>query len=397
MLMKRRIRFRFFVILFGISGIIAYMYFFLLSTAEAEYAFVERGEIVMRAQGDALVVREERIYDLPKHGRAEFSVTEGEWLEEGEPLAVLFASGYDEQLLYELRELQEHIFVYQRENLVNYILDSDVLGLQSAINESILDIQLFVRDSKQSYLGSKERDLRRLLTERQEILDKTASPDQYLKDLYEQEAEIKRQLSQSMIEVKAPASGIVSFSSDGLEDVLNPEAVNYIAIEDVSALIGQRRVLVDQQSVDRIPFVRLIEPDKWLVACIIINSNIFFNAGDEIELRFLDNYDVFYSGRVYKILKSNEASLVVIELTDKVQAVVSIRTSKVELSKKISGLMVSISALIEQNGVEGLKVVQGNSSLFAAVEVLAFGDKYAIIEDVVDDTNVDLNTKVILE
>lgn len=373
------------------------MYFFLPSTAEAEYAFVERGEIVMRAQGDALVVREEKIYDLPKHGRAEFSVTEGEWLEEGEPLAVLFASGYDEQLLYELRELQEHIFVYQRENLVNYILDSDVLGLQSAINESILDIQLFVRDSKQSYLGSKERDLRRLLTERQEILDKTASPDQYLKDLYEQEAEIKRQLSQSMIEVKAPASGIVSFSSDGLEDVLNPEAVNYIAIEEVSALIGQRRVLVDQQSVDRIPFVRLIEPDKWLVACIIINSNIFFNAGDEIELRFLDNYDVFYSGRVYKILKSNEASLVVIELTDKVQAVVSIRTSKVELSKKISGLMVSISALIEQNGVEGLKVVQGNSSLFAAVEVLAFGDKYAIIEDVVDDTNVDLNTKVILE
>lgn len=397
MRMKRRIRFRFFAILLSISGIIAYLYFYPPSSDEAGYVFVERGEIVLRVQGDALVIREEEVYELPKHGRAEFSVSEGEWLEEGELLAKLFTPEFDDQLLYELHEVQERIFTYQRENIVSYILDSDVLGLQSEINETIMDIQVYIRDGKQYYLGNKERDLRRLLAERQEILDKTVVPDQYLKDLYEQEAEIKRQLGKSMTEVKAVDSGIVSFSSDGLENLLNPEAVAYVTFDDVYALIRQRHAVIDQQSEDRIPFIRLIDPNKWFVAFITTESDVFYDAGDEIELRFLEHYERSFGGRVQKISRNSKSSLIVIELTDDIQAVINTRSAKVELGKNTSGLMIPISALTEQNGTYGVKVAHLDSSLFAPVEVLAFGDKYAIIKDVEDATDVDINTRVVLE
>ena len=397
MLMKRRIRFRFFIILLSISGIVAYLYYNLPPDDKAGYVFVERGEIVLRDQGDALVIRSEAVYELPKHGRAEFSVSEGEWLEEGEPLADLFTLEFDDQLLYEIQEVQQRIFDYQRDNVVGYILDFDVLGLQSEVNETIMDIQVHIRDGKQYYLGSKERDLRRLLAKRQEILDKNVVPDSYLKDLYEQEAEIKRQLGKSMTEVKAPDSGIVSFSSDGLEDVLNPEAVAYMTINDVYALIRQRRTVVDRQSEDRIPFIRLIDPNKWFVAVLITESNVFYNAGDEIKLRFLESYERSFSGRVHKISRSSNASLIVIELTNDIQTVISMRSAKVEIGKKANGLMVPISALLKQNGIDGVRVAQGDSHLFAPVEVLAFGDKYAIIEDVEDAADVDINTRLLLE
>lgn len=374
-----------------------YLYFNPPSDDEAGYVFVERGEIILRDQGDALVIRDEQVHELPKHGRAEFSVAEGEWVEVGEPLAELFALEFDEQLLHELHEVQESIFAYQRKNIVNYILDSDVLGLQSTINETIMDMQAYIREKEQSFLGSKERDLRRLLAERQEILDRTVVPDPYLKDLYEQEAEIKRQLGKSIIEVKAPDSGIVSFSSDGLEGILNPEAVSYITIDDIYALIRQEPTLVDRESEDRIPFVRLIDPNKWFVASIITESNVFYNAGDEIELRFLENYERSFSGSISKISRGIRASLIVIELTDEIKAVMSTRAVKVEVGKKIGGLMVPINSLIKQNGIYGVRVSHGVSSLFVPVEVLAFGDKYAIIEDVEDATEVDINTRLMLE
>lgn len=397
MRMKRRIRFRFFVILLSITSVIGYFYLYHPTVHEARYAFVERGEIVLRDQGDALVIRSEKIHELPAHGRAEFSVIEGEWLEQGEPFAMLFTPGFDEQLLYELQEVQERIFTYQNENIVNYILDSDVLRLQTAINETITDIQKYVRDDKQNYLGSRERDLRNLLEERQEILDKAIVPDEYLKTLYEQEAELKNQLGESMIEIIAPASGIVSYSSDGLEEVLNPEAVAYATIDDIYALIRQRHSLVDQQSGDRIPFIRLVDPNKWYIACIVSEPNGFYNAGDEIELRFLDRYEILYSGRVHKTSSGIENSLIVIELTDSIQTAINTRAARVEIGKKTDGLMVPMNTLTKRDGIYGLRIANASSYLFAPVEVLAFGDKYAIIEDVEDATDVDINTRVLLE
>jgi putative membrane fusion protein len=378
-------------------SIIAYLYFYHPTAHEAGYVFVERGEIVLRVQGDALVIRSEEIHELPKHGRAEFSVIEGEMLNQGESLATLLTPGFDEQLLYEFQEVQERIFAYQRENIVNYVLDSDVLELQSSINETITDIQANVIDGRQYYLEGKEKDLRSLLTKRQEILDKTVVPDIYLRELYEQEAEIKKQLSASMIEIMVPASGIVSFSSDGLEDVLNPEAVALVTIDDIYALIRQRRTLVNSHSEDRIPFIRLIDPSKWFIACIITEPNVFLNAGDEIELRFLENYERTFSGIVHKTSRGSKASLIVIELTDDIQAVISTRSATIEIGKKKDGLMVPLSALLNQNGIYGLRVAHGSSYLFAPVDVLAFGDKYAIIEDVEDATDVDINTRVMLE
>jgi putative membrane fusion protein len=380
--------------LLSILGIFAYFYFYHPTAYKAGYDYVVRGEIVLRDQGDALVIRREQIYELPKHGKAEFSVIEGEMLKQGEPLATLFTPGYDEQLTYELQEVQERIFAYQRENIVNYILDSDVLGLQSAINETILDIQTYIRDGRQHYLEGKERDLRRLLAQRQEILDKTVVPDMYLRELYEQEAEIKRQLGNSMIEVKAPASGFVSFSSDGLEDILDFEAVANITIDDIYTFIRQKRTLVVRQTENRIPFIRLIDPNKWYLACVIAESDVFYKAGDEIELRFIEDYEKTFNGRVHKVSRGSKASLIVIELNDDIQAVVNKRVTTAEIGRKLNGLMIPIRALIKQDGVFGLRVVHGSSFVFAPVEVLAFGDKYAIIEDVEDAYEVDINTRV---
>lgn len=395
--MKRRIRFRFFVILFIFLGAFAYLFFYLPPDDEVEYVFVKRGEMILRDQGDAVIIREEKIHELPEHGRAEFFVAEGEFIEEGESLATLFDPEYDGQLFQELLGVQERIFNYQRDNLVDDVLNTDLTKAQSAINEVAMDIQLHIRDVNQTDLERKERDLRSLMFERQEILDRTVFLDQYLKDLYEHEAGIKRQLAKSMVEVKAPAAGVVSFSSDGLEEVLTSENIDLITIEDISDLIHQRRTQVTTRSEETIPFFRLIDPYRWFVTFLISVYNISYNVGDEIELRFLDNYQITLSGNVHKVLENSETSMLVIELTDDIRDVINIRAVKAEIGKKKSGYMVPVNALFELNDVVRVRIVQGSSFLLAPVRVLAFGDKYAIIEDVEDELLIDLNTRLMLK
>jgi len=351
----------------------------------------------LRNQADALVVRDEKVYELPEHGRAEFAVEEGERVEQGEHLAVLFAPSYNERLVSELWQVRERIFAYQYDNMVKYALDSTVAEIQTGINETIQDIQVYLRNAKRDNLSNKERDLRGLLRERQDILDKIVFPDQYLQSLYEQEAEIIRQLGKSMINVEAPTSGIISFSSDGLEKVLSLEAVTHKTLSDIDALIRRGQSLVDRQSADSLPLIRLIDMQKWFVVCILTNTDVFYNEGDEVDLRFLGEDEKSFKGKVYIVSRSNKTSLLAIEIKDDLQAVANTRLARVEISKKKSGLMIPIEALVAQHGLEGVQVAYGNSLSFAPVEVLAFGDKYAIIEDTEDAIEVGINAKVILD
>jgi len=395
---RRRVRFRFFVFLFmAIMG----CYYLIYSSARSPvYGIVQYGEMLLKDRGDALVIRQESVYEAPEYGRVTFLVAEGEPVEKEAPVAVLYKANYKEELVYQLYNVQEKILSYQQENIVQEIIDKDLERVEKEIAGTVASIQIVVRDLQLDNLDDYEKRLRSLFDSRQKILNQKMKPDPYLERLYKEESELNRQLEEWKVELVAPESGLISFSLDGMEDILGAKAVNYITIEDFKSFYGKdvweqeddgKEAKADQ------PFFKIVQPGKWYVACLISNSQINYVEVEEVDVSFIGPQVQTIKGRVYRVVEEKGEILVIVEFNEKVEDFINKRSVKVEISKNFQGFMVPADAVVTRWGEKGIKVVRENSETFIPVEVVASDGESAIIVEKGESKQLELHAKVRIE
>ncbi len=189
---NRRIRVRFFIFLFLV---IAGCYYIIdLFRVPPSYGIIQYGEIVLCDKGDALIIRQEDVYQAPEYGKVTFLVAEGDIVNSEDPLAILYKSNYKEELVYQLYNVQEKIMSYQQENILKDVIDKDLQKVQEDIFQTIVSIETAVRDGQMEGLDRKEKGLRSLFDKQQKVLDKKITPDHYLEQLYKDETKLNKQL-----------------------------------------------------------------------------------------------------------------------------------------------------------------------------------------------------------
>ena len=143
---NRRVRFRFFVFLFlCIAGC-----YFIIGMFDRSYSYgiVEYGELLLNDMGDALVIRQEEVYNAPEYGKVIFLLAEGESVEKEQPVAIVYKANFKEELVYQLYNVREKILSYQQENILQDVMDKDIEKLEKEISETIMSIQTSIRDNQ---------------------------------------------------------------------------------------------------------------------------------------------------------------------------------------------------------------------------------------------------------
>jgi putative membrane fusion protein len=224
------------------------------------------------------------------------------------------------------------------------------------------------------------------------------APDPYIEKLYREEAELNKQLEEWKVELVAPESGFISFSLDGMEDILGIKAVNYIAVKDFKNFYGKEVLQKDDgQAKAAQPFFRIVEPGKWYAACLIHDPQMTYEKGQEVDVSFLGTQINKIQGKVYRVAQEKEGSIVIIEFNDNVEQFINCRSIRVEISKKFQGFMVPADAVVSRQGERGVRIVRGDSNAFIAVNVVASDDESAIIEEKGGLKEIELHTKVLIE
>jgi len=393
---NRRIRFRFFVFLFLIIA----GFYFILNALNRSYTYgiVEYGELTLNDTGDALIIRQEEVYSAPEYGKVTFLLAEGENVEKEQPIAVVYKANYKEELVYQLYNVREKILSYQQENILQDVIDNDIEKIEKEISDAIISIQVSVRDTQLEGLDKKEKKLRSLFDNRQRIFDKKTTPDHYLEQLYAQEAELNNQLEEWRLELVAPQSGLVSFSLDSMEDILDIKSVNYLTINDFVNLTTQEVIETEEDEAgDEQPFFRIINPDKWYMACLVKEPVILYEDGQDVEVSFIGLQSETLEGKVYRIEKGQEGCLLIVEFNDKIESFINVRRAKTEISKKFQGFMVPADAIVTRRGRKGVMTVKDDSKIFVEVNVIASDGQNAIIEKEGESGDLELHTKVLIE
>lgn len=347
---------------------------------------VEAGSMDLEYYSDAILVRKEEVYTAPEYGRVVYYANEEERVNKDDLVATIFKANYQEEMVYQLYNVQEKIISYQQENILKNITDQDIKNIQSRLDELVYDIQSQVKNNVVTELAPKEKELRNLLEQRQKLIDKETVPDGYLKKLYEEEEKLVNQLKEWKIDIIAPDSGLISYHIDGLETILNFNAIDRIDIDKYRNLVSWKfsndRDKKDEKAEVDSPFFRLIDPTRWYIICEINYPKVFFEEHEKISVRFLDFEDKVLKGEIKKILDGGDTFLLVIEFSDDIKDFINIRNANIKLSKTVEGLVIPKEAVVDKKGEKGVFKIKNEDKTFIGFDIIAESDKedYIIID-----------------
>lgn len=348
---------------------------------------VEAGSMHLEYGSEAILVRDEEAYNAPEYGRVTYYADEEDLIDRGELVATIFKANYQEDMVYQLYNVQEKIINYQQENILKNITDHDIKNVQSKVDALIHEMQTHVKNGALDKLTKSEKEFRNLLEQRQRLVDKKTVPDSYLKKLNEEEAQISEQLKEWKIDITAPKSGLVSYYIDNLETVLTFDALEKINLNIYKDLINWK-ISDDWEEKDEearvdSPFFRIIDPEKWYIVCEIKYPKIFFEEGERISISFLDFEDKVLEGHIKQIEDEGNTFLLVVEFKEDIEDFINIRNTSVKISKSVDGLVIPKRAIVERKPEKGVFKLKNDETIFIGVEIIAESpqEDYIIINE----------------
>ena len=100
--------------------------------------------------------------------------------------------------------------------------------LENQLDEKI---ELLNKITDISKISEYKKQINDIITKKAKLSGETSASGSYLKQLYNQRAELENQLNSGAEYIKAPVSGIVSYKVDGLEETLTPNNFSTLSKE----------------------------------------------------------------------------------------------------------------------------------------------------------------------
>ena len=254
---------------------------YLLVKEPTDKVMVEKGTLYLEETDIGYVIRDEQVVkgDNYKNGMEQIK-NEGEKTAKNESIYRYYSKN-EENLKIQISELDAKI----QEALKGQtgIFSSDIKLLENQLDEKI---EILSKITDISKITDYKKQINDIVTKKAKLSGETSAAGSYLKQLYNQRAELENQLNSGAEYIKAPISGIVSYKVDGLEETLTPNnfsTLNKEFLENLKLKTGQLIATNDECG-------KIIDSSKCYIATIS-NSEKARNSqlDDEVQIRLSNN------------------------------------------------------------------------------------------------------------
>lgn len=182
----------------------------------SQICVVEEGSLKYEESVEGYILRDEKVLqgENYKNGMVQI-VSEGMRVPKNGDVFRYYSNG-EEELLRKIDTLDDEINA-EIESSGLTIFSTDITNLEIQI-EKIVDSMYKINDLEE--LKDKNAELSTYISKKTKITGNLSPADSHVKALIEQRNSLESQLSSSSEIIKSPASGIVSYRVDGLEEVL---------------------------------------------------------------------------------------------------------------------------------------------------------------------------------
>ncbi|NLG38036.1 MAG: hypothetical protein GX549_08450, partial [Clostridiales bacterium] len=347
---------------------------------------VDWGRLETDQEVTAILLRDERVVLSEEYARMDCLVAEGELVDAGEELAVLYTSGYSEKDIQNLVQLRADIKDYQQINILKAFVDKDLESLNNEIRDKVDQITALAARGESRGLLVHERELAQLMDQRRLYMNSTVQPDETLSGMYERENALIEKINHTRQVIKAEGGGVVSYFLDGYESRYSIDTLDGLDIRTVSdtkdkLLSGGVAVKAGTDGVVGIgePLYRLVNPNRWYALIVLPRLQNTLVKGGVCDISFEGYEEKLLTAHVYNVVEQGRYALVVLQLGDPIGSLLSLRLVDGHIGRSLEGFKVPAGAVNEKDGAQGVTVMIDGSPRFIEVEVLAQDSRHAIV------------------
>jgi putative membrane fusion protein len=230
-------------------------------------------------------------------------------------------------------------------------------------------------------------DINGLIQKKAEIVGSKSTSDVFLNDLKKQKQSLQEQIDSNTREISAQSSGIVSYTVDGYEDVLNPNAIKTLTPKILDSI--KNKEVPEKSKNNNVeaskPFMKIIKGIDCNVMVVLDSQKVkFIKEDDSVKIRINDINKTVNGTVAYKSNDIDGKRIISIRVDRGMSDMAGMRKINVDLiQNSYSGLKVPVKSLLETdlgNMKARIVLVKANYTSIRKVRIDGFNDQSAIIE-----------------
>jgi hypothetical protein len=387
---RRRPKIRFFIILALIVAAVVVTTVLIIQSRQL--VSVEWASTEFTAKYDALVVRDEVVYQAKNYGKTSFIAEEGEYVQIGDPIVEVYEWGYNESTYSGLLDLQKTILEYEANVIREGIIDEQLNDINARIDEKALEISLSVRSRACTDLLPLERNMRTLLEERSTYL-RNVMPDNQLTDYLKQEQALLELIAGWRQSITANEAGRVSFYFDGNEALMNKENLGKFTKSMLEEVTAGKTIEVSSDDQGITPLYRVVNENEWYIVMHSDEEIPELYVGNVFSLIFEDYLDSQQTGIVYEktILENNDGFVYTILIRDPIGPLLGGRRVTAKLYNVQEGMRVPAYCVKTTDEVKYVVTADGQK---VPVYIIAQDGDYVFINTYADQASLEIGQQL---
>lgn len=368
---------------FALAGLFVWQ---LSQTALRRTAVVAAGQTGRAYQVDAILIREETLFDMDSASAGlKYLADDGALVSRGAQIAQVYSSAYNQSDVNNLNRQLENIKAYYRTLLDQSTYpDTRLTALDYDISLLVSRIRAASQTSsgEAASLLSLKRQLESAMSERQSYLKQKFPNDAALNRYTDEEKTLRKRIESWTITYIADTPGIVSFYTDGYERMLSGET-----IESLTPALARgvwNGAPPEQTAAERARerVYKLVRPQGFYVAALTTDKNWKPQPDEPFKIAFEGLEDIVYDAKVTTTTRTGGELLVRFYIDADAAPTLNMRRAKATVGEPaVRGLLVPSDALRAKEGQIGV-VLDMNPAVFIPVTVLSSDAREAIVRPV---------------
>lgn len=363
----------------------AYVIYLMYNTFVDKTAVIESGDMGNQYAAQAVVVRHESLVDAEGLTRISYYANEGEPIYTGSKIAEAYASGYSQTDMNKLLQVRSNIKDHLKTLLASEYNDAQLDRYDMQVMDYARELGMLVLGKAEGNLLNLERQMTTVLGHRQQHLkDKYGSKDSTLIGYYETESTLQKKIQNWTTTYIADSDCVISFYTDGWENVLAQTEFDRIAPEQVRNIVAGNAPPQTTSQRGRTSIFRKVNPMGWNL--LLLSNDKYWNPviGQTYKVRLESFDDHIVDAQVTSFERMGTELLVRMQVPGSVTPFLNVRTAPAVVGESyVSGLKVPVTALHPQGDMMGVVLSDRDGRSFVPVEVIMQDNSYAVVQSLV--------------
>lgn len=320
---------------------------------------------------DGYIIRDEKIIKANYEGEIKYFAEDGQKVENGYKVLEIQKDKVEDETRKKLEIINQRINNLENEKFFK----TDIDKLNKEINNIIEEIQENSKNNNVEKVIELKKQLKIKLDKKNIIAGDKSFYNKNIDMLKKEQEQLKTRIDNDIQIMKSPVSGLISYYSDGLEDIFtinNMAAIDLEKVKDVkyhpTNLRESKNAIINQ------PLYKVVNNTTWYVAVEVDNKQIEnYKEGRRVKIKISDSQ---VEGKIYRIIKNEDEFIVITKINQYMEEFYKIRQVKAEISViDYEGLKIPKDSLLKKDGIVGVYVLDINRyAVFKEVSIVGYND-----------------------